>query len=161
MERVEYPKMTFTAETEIPELPAKKDRLVEPQKSEFERAMGDQDRLIQAARGKKDELIKRRNTVREGGRRAGENKTRKGELNEKAAQARSIRSKKQSAQARMRAVSDEISKLDNEKRELLKKMHKSCHSVEDVNNEIKYLERMLTTTSMKPTEESKKIKEIN
>jgi len=50
----------------------------------------------------------------------------------------------------MRQVSDEINKLEGDKKELLKTMHKSCHTVDDVNNEIKDLERMLTTTTMKP-----------
>ena len=50
----------------------------------------------------------------------------------------------------MRQVSDEIQKLESDRKELLKRMHKSCHSVEDVNNEIRDLERMLTTTTMKP-----------
>lgn len=39
MERVEYPKIKFTAETEVPELPSKKDRLTEPQKNGFDREM--------------------------------------------------------------------------------------------------------------------------
>ena len=94
MDRVEYGKMVFTAETEIPELPAKKDRLTEPQKVDFERDMKLQDEKIQACRGKKDDLIKKRNLVREGGRRQGENRTRRGELNDKIALARNIRSKK-------------------------------------------------------------------
>jgi len=61
----------------------------------------------------------------------------------------------------MRQISDDINKLEGDKKEILKKMHKSCHTVDDVTNEIKDLERMLTTTTMKPQDESKLIKEIN
>jgi len=46
MERIEYEKVQFTEDTVIPELPAPKDRLKEPLKSDFERVMADQDRLI-------------------------------------------------------------------------------------------------------------------
>lgn len=40
----------FTATTEIPELPAKKDLLKEPSKVDFEREMALQDNLIQDKR---------------------------------------------------------------------------------------------------------------
>ena len=39
LERIQYEKVVFTADTEIPELPAAKDRLKEPSKAEFEREM--------------------------------------------------------------------------------------------------------------------------
>ena len=46
MERKEYQKITFTEDTVIPELPAKKDLLKEPAKNEFDRDMAQQDQLI-------------------------------------------------------------------------------------------------------------------
>ncbi len=58
MERVQYEKIAFTAETVIPELPSGKDKLKEPVKADFERAMQDQDALIATGRSKKDSLIK-------------------------------------------------------------------------------------------------------
>mmetsp|Transcript_5339 Transcript_5339/g.6557 ORF Transcript_5339/g.6557 Transcript_5339/m.6557 type:complete len:134 (+) Transcript_5339:432-833(+) len=133
MERIEYEKMNFTAETVIPDLPATKDRLKEPSKGEFDREMAEQDRLIQAERQKKDQLIKQKNLVREGGRRAGEKNTRKGELTEKINVAKGIRNKKRAAQDQMREISDQINVFESDKKALLKKMHASCHTVEDVN----------------------------
>jgi len=104
MERVEYPKITFTTETEIPELPQKKDRLAEPSKKDFDLEMTQQDRLIQEVRARKDELIKKRISIREGGRRVGENRTRKGELQDRINQAKVIRGKKRVAQDAMRDI---------------------------------------------------------
>ena len=39
LERPQYEKIVFTAETEIPELPLKKDLLKEPSKADFDREM--------------------------------------------------------------------------------------------------------------------------
>ena len=54
MERPQWEKKVFTAETEIPELPAKKDMLKEPTKADFDRDMAAQDNQIQEKRSKKD-----------------------------------------------------------------------------------------------------------
>ena len=54
MERPQWEKKVFTAETEIPELPAKKDMLKEPTKADFDRDMAAQDTIIQEKRTKKD-----------------------------------------------------------------------------------------------------------
>lgn len=54
MERPQWEKKVFTAETEIPALPAKKDMLKEPTKADFDRDMAAQDNLIQEKRSKKD-----------------------------------------------------------------------------------------------------------
>lgn len=60
----------------------------------------------------------------------------------------------------MRTITDKINDLDSEKRALLKQMHARCHTVEEVNQEIKDCERRLTTTSMNAQAEGKLIKEI-
>ena len=54
MDRPQWEKKAFTAETEIPELPQKKDMLKEPTKTEFDRDMAAQDNLIQEKRSKKE-----------------------------------------------------------------------------------------------------------
>ena len=54
MERPQWEKIAFTAETVIPELPAKKDLLKEPTKADFDRDMAAQDNIIQEKRNKKE-----------------------------------------------------------------------------------------------------------
>ncbi len=98
MERIQYEQIAFTAETEIPALPAAKDRLKEPQKAEYESDMAEQDQFIQQKRAKKDSLIKEKRMIREGGLLGSGDKTRKGELNEKGNIVKGIRSRKRDAQ---------------------------------------------------------------
>lgn len=94
MDRPKYEKIAFTAETEIPEMPAKKDLLKEPTKADFDRDMAAQDTLIQEKRNKKDQLIKQRRQVREGGMAAQGGNTRKGELTERIHTAKGVRANK-------------------------------------------------------------------
>ena len=61
----------------------------------------------------------------------------------------------------MREIKTTIDGLEIEKKNLLKQMHATCHTVEDVQSEIKDLERRLTTTSMSGQQETKTIKEID
>lgn len=61
----------------------------------------------------------------------------------------------------MRDIVAQMDSLETEKRGLLKVMHASCHTVDEVNQEIKDLERRLTTTSMNAQAETKLIKEID
>ena len=160
MERPEYQKIAFTTETEIPELPAKKDILKEPAKADFDREMAAQDNLIQQKRTKKDQLIKQKRQMREGGLTNGGDKTKRGELTERINVVKGIRANKQAKQASMRDIVAQMDTLENEKRALLKNMHPGCHSVEEVNDAINNSERRLTTTSMSAAQEGKLIKEI-
>jgi len=160
MPRPQYEKIVFTVDTVIPELPAKKDILKEPSKADFDREMAAQDAKIAEMRQKKDDLIQSKRRVREGGLTQGGDKTKKGELTEKINEAKGIRATKRQHQDAMRDIVAQMEGLENEKRTLLKTMHANCHSVEQVNAEIKELERRLTTTSMKPTEEGRVIKEL-
>lgn len=160
MERPQYEKIAFTAETPIPELPAKKEILKEPVKADFEREMAIQDGLIQQMRSKKDQLIKQKRTVREGGLTAGGNNTKKGELTERINVAKGIRQNKRAKQDAMRDIVSEIQKLEGEKRNLLKSMHANCHTVEAVQGQIRDSERRLTTTSLNAAAEAKLCKEI-
>lgn len=132
MERPQYEKVAFTAESVIPALPAKKDILKEPVKSDFEREMALQDGLIQDKRSKKDNHIKQKRLVREGGLTSGGNQTKKGELTERINVAKGIRANKRQRQDAMRDIVSDIQKLETEKRTLLKSMHAGCHTVEDV-----------------------------
>ena len=61
----------------------------------------------------------------------------------------------------MRDIISQIQVLDNEKRTLLKSMNSDCLTTEAVNQEIKDLERQLTTTTMTSQAEGKLIKEID
>ena len=94
MERPQYEKIAFTVDSVIPEMPAKKDLLKEPTKNDFDRDMAAQDALIQDKRNKKDQLIKHRRSVREGGMASGGGQTRKGELTERINTAKGIRATK-------------------------------------------------------------------
>ncbi len=98
MDRVQYEKIAFTADTVVPEIPSGKDRLKEPVKAEFDRAMQDQDALIATARGKKDSLIKQKRLVREGGSDSAGTKSRRGELTERINTAKGIRANKRKLQ---------------------------------------------------------------
>ena len=160
MPRPQYEKIAFTAETVIPELPAKKDILKEPSKADFEREMALQDTKIAEKRQKKDDFIQKKRRVREGGLTNGGDKTKKGELTEKINEAKGIRATKRTHQDAMRDIVAQMEGLETEKRNLLKTMHANCHTVDQVNDEMKELNRRLTTTSMKATEESRVIKEL-
>ena len=160
MPRPQYEKIAFTADTVIPELPAKKDILKEPSKADFEREMAAQDAKIAEKRQKKDDLIQKKRRVREGGLTQGGDKTKKGELTEKINEAKGIRATKRQHQDAMRDIVAQMEGLEGEKNNLKKNMHPNCHSVEQVQQEIKDLDRRLTTTSMKPAEETRVIKEL-
>ena len=60
----------------------------------------------------------------------------------------------------MNEIQEQISALESEKKALLKKMHPSCHTVADVEQEIKDLDRRLTTTTLPAAVEHKIIKEL-
>ena len=120
LERPHYEKIVFTAETEIPDLPPAKDRLKEPSKADFDREMTAEDALIAEKRAKKNELIRHRRQVREGGIAQSGDKTRKGELTERVNNAKGIRSNKRQSQDQMRDIVATIQSLENEKRGLLK-----------------------------------------
>lgn len=160
MERPKYEKVVFTADTEIPELPSKKDLLKEPTKADFDREMAAQDALIQEKRNKKDQLIKQRRQIREGGMASQGGNTRKGELTERINEAKGVRANKRRNQDAMREIVDQISSYEQEKRELLKGMNPDCLTVDAVHQEIKDSERRLTTTSMSSQAETRLIKEI-
>ena len=98
MPRPQYEKIVFTAETVIPELPAKKDILKEASKADFDKEMAAQDAKITEKRNKKDELINKKRRVREGGLTSGGDKTKKGELTEKINEAKGFRATKRNAQ---------------------------------------------------------------
>jgi len=70
--------------------------------------------------------------VREGGISTG-NQTKKGELTERINVAKGIRSTKRTSQENMREIVAQIESLETLKRNLLKTMHPSCHTVEKVN----------------------------
>lgn len=57
MERPQWEKIVFTVDTEIPDLPAKKDLLKEPTKTDFDRDMQAQDAQISEKRRQKDNLF--------------------------------------------------------------------------------------------------------
>jgi len=98
MERIQYEKIEFKADTVVKEIPTGKDRLKEPSKAEFDRSMQDQDALIATSRAKKDALIKEKRLVREGGLASAGEKTRRGELGERINTAKGIRANKRKYQ---------------------------------------------------------------
>lgn len=108
MDRPQYEKIAFTADTPIPELPAKKDLLKEPQNEEFKRQMAAQDDLIQQKRNQKDQLIKQRRTVREGGFASSGDKTKKGVLTERINAAKGVKNNKRQNQDAMREIVQQI-----------------------------------------------------
>lgn len=157
----QYERITFTAETEIPEMPPPKDRLKEPSKADFDRELRAQDELIKEQRAKKDALIKKRREIREGGLSANGNTTIKGEFKERINTVRELRNQKQSKNVVMKQYVAEMDALDNEKRDLLKQMHPDYRTVESAEQAVKQMERRLTTTTMSGQQESRLIKEID
>jgi len=61
----------------------------------------------------------------------------------------------------MRDIVSQIQTLEQEKRSLLKLMNPECLTVDAVNQEVKDLDRRLTTTSMSAQAEGRLIKDID
>ena len=70
-EQVKYEKIKFTAETEIPALPAKEARLKNPTKEEFDRNMKKLDDEINKIREKRKALQQKRSDIQAGGKMTG------------------------------------------------------------------------------------------
>ena len=140
MPRVEYDKVEFTKDTVIPDMPTKEERLKEPSKPEFERVMGIEDVKINEKRAKQNELRKKRREIIDGGKVSGSNLTYRESLSAKISELKGVNDTKRKMQGQLKDIGYSIDTLENEKRALLKVMHKDYHSVDEVRDGIKELE---------------------
>lgn len=73
----------FTAETEIPALPAKEARLKQPQKEDLDAEMAKLDARIDEIRDKKKHLLNKKSEIQQGGKMTGSQLTYKEAMNAK------------------------------------------------------------------------------
>ena len=161
MDRPKWETIAFTSETEIPALPSKEERLKQPSKEVFEADMGALDKQIDAVREQQKTLRAKRREVIDGGKIKGSNVTYREALTSKIKELKGVNDVKRKLQNQMKEASEALDGLDQEKRALLKVMHKEYHGVDEVRDAIKHLEYEQKTTSFKSAvEENKLIKEI-
>ena len=75
MDRPKWEKINFTAETEIPELPSKEERVKQPSKEQLEADMSAFDKQIDVVRENQKTLRAKRREVIDGGKIKGSNVT--------------------------------------------------------------------------------------
>lgn len=140
MERQEYEKVDFTQDTVIPPMPSKEERLREPSKADFDKEMGAEDVKINERRGKQNDLRRKRREIIDGGKVSGSNMTYRESLSAKISELKVVNDTKRKMQGQLKDIGYNIDTLENEKRALLKAMHKDYHGVEEVREGIKELE---------------------
>ena len=160
-EQKKYPKVVFTAETEVPSLPPKESRLKQPSKDDFDTQMNQIDLKINEIREKKKQLQHQRTEIQQGGKITGSQLTYKEAMNTKISENRKTKSEQGKLLEQIRSINAQLESIEESKRELLKTMHKNHHNVDQVESAIAELEHKQKTFSHKSAaEEGKLIKEI-
>lgn len=160
-EQKKYPKVVFTADTEIPALPPKESRLKQPSKEDFDAQMQQIDDKINEIREKKKQLQHQRTEIQQGGKMSGSQLTYKEAMNAKITENKKTKSEQSKLLESIRNINTQLESIEEQKRDLLKGMHKNYHNVDQVESEIADLEHRQKTYSHKSaSDEAKLIREI-
>lgn len=100
--------MVFTAETEIPALPAKESRLKQPSKEEFDAQMRQIDDKINEVREKKKELQQQRTEIHQGGKMTGSQLTYKEAMNAKISENKKTKSEQGKLLETIRNINNQL-----------------------------------------------------
>ena len=154
-------RMKVTEDTEVPEVPAREDRLKPADKPDFEKKMRGYDDKVDKMRDRIRQINLKKKELSEGAKVGNTDMTYKELLKTKLDELRAVKNEKRSHGDEMRKIQNIMQHLEHKRDQNHSKMHKDYKGLKDIQAAIQEMEKRYETQTIPVAEERQITKDLN